>query len=113
MTTTLSFLFAAFSAVPVALLAQGSASKPAEPAATAPANPISSSQNMMYTMLSGTVVGAAQKMPEESYSFKPTPEVRSFGQLVGHLADSQYYFCGLAGSDSKPSRGIEKSTTSK
>ena len=27
---------------------------------------------------------AAEKMPEENYAFKPTPEIRSFGQLVGH-----------------------------
>jgi uncharacterized damage-inducible protein DinB len=64
-------------------------------------------------MLSGVVIAAAEKMPEENYSFKPTPEVRSFGQLVGHLADSQYFFCGLAGGDAKPAAGAEKSKTSK
>jgi uncharacterized damage-inducible protein DinB len=32
-------------------------------------------------------------MPEASYSFKPTPEVRSFGQLVAHVADDQYNLC--------------------
>jgi len=32
-------------------------------------------------------------MPEENYSFKPTPEVRTFGQLVGHVADASYMFC--------------------
>ena len=41
----------------------------------------------MYTMLSGVVVAAAEKMPEESYSFKPTPEVPSFGEPVGHVAE--------------------------
>ena len=29
-------------------------------------------------------------------SFKPTPEVRSFGHLVAHEADGQYEICGLA-----------------
>jgi uncharacterized damage-inducible protein DinB len=67
----------------------------------------------MYTMLSGVVIAAAEKMPEENYSFKPTPEVRSFGQLVGHLADSQYFFCALAAGETKPSAGIEKSKTAK
>ena len=67
----------------------------------------------MYTMLSGVVVAAARKMPEESYSFKPTPDVRSFGQLVGHLADSQYYFCALARGETKPAAGVEKSKTGK
>jgi uncharacterized damage-inducible protein DinB len=58
---------------------------------------MSASQNKMYTMLSRAVIAAAEKMPEGSYSFKPTPDVRSFGQLIGHLADSQYFFCSSVG----------------
>ena len=64
-------------------------------------------------MLSGVVIAAAEKMPEESYLFKPTPEVRTFGQLVGHLADSQYYFCSLAAGETTPTSDAEKSKTSK
>jgi uncharacterized damage-inducible protein DinB len=64
-------------------------------------------------MLSGVVIAAAEKMPEANYSFKPTPEVRSFGQLVGHLADSQYYFCSSVAGETAPASGIEKSKTSK
>lgn len=105
MTRRLSFLFAAFSVLPVAALAQA-------PAA-APANPISASHSKMYTLLSGVVIAAAEKMPEENYSFKPSPDVRSFGQLVGHLADSQYFFCALAAGETKPAGGVEKSKTSK
>ena len=96
MTRRLSFLLATLSAVPVAVLAQAPATAPVQPSPSAPANPISVSQNKMFTMLSGVVIAAAEKMPEESYSFKPTPDVRSFGQLVGHLADSQYFFCSSA-----------------
>jgi hypothetical protein len=40
----------------------------------------------------------AEQMPEESYSYKPTPEMRSFGQLVAHVADVQAQICsGVAG----------------
>jgi uncharacterized damage-inducible protein DinB len=46
-------------------------------------------------------------------TFKPTPDVRSFGQLVGHLADSQYFFCSSVAGETKPRSGIEKSKTSK
>jgi uncharacterized damage-inducible protein DinB len=104
-TSTTSFLFAALLAVPVGVLGQA-------PAA-ATANPISSSQSKMYTMLSGMVVAAAEKMPEENYSYRPTPDVRSFGQLVGHLADSQYYFCGLAAGETKSPPSAEKGKTGK
>src|SRR5260370_957859 len=87
-TKGLCFLFATLAAAPVALLAQGSA--------VTPDNPISESEKRVYAMLSSVVIAAAEKMPEASYSFEPTPEVRSFGQLVGHLADSNYFFCSGA-----------------
>lgn len=95
--------------LPLTLLAQQA---PA-PAATAPANPITASEKGLYTFMSNAVVRAAEKMPEENYSFKPTPEVRSFGQLVGHEADANYMFCALATGDTNPSKGIEKTKTSK
>ena len=97
-------------AVPVALLAQ-----PAPQAATAPpANPITVSEKGLYSFVSNSVIGAAVKMPEENYSFKPTPEVRSFGQLVGHVADANYMFCSQAAGEANPSKGsIEKTKTSK
>lgn len=111
MTTRLYLLLTALAAVPGAVLAQNSTS--AQAPAAAPASPISASQNKLYTLLSSVVIAAAEKMPEENYSFRPTPDVRSFGQLVGHLADSQYFFCSSVAGESKPPGGFEKSKTSK
>jgi uncharacterized damage-inducible protein DinB len=102
-------LFAALMALPVALLAQ---EKPqAQPAP--PANPITASEKGFYSFVSNAVLGAAQKMPEENYSFKPTPDVRSFGQLVGHVADASYSFCSQVTGEANPSKDIEKTKTSK
>lgn len=106
MTRNLSLLFAA-SVIPMTVFAQASTS------ISAPANPISTSESKMYTMLSAMVIAAAEKMPEANYSFKPAADVRTFGQLVGHVADSQYYFCSSAGAENPPSGGIEKSKTAK
>src|SRR5258708_29280268 len=103
-TKRLCFLFATLAAAPVVVLAQGSAA--------APDNPISDSEKRVYSMLSGVVIAAAEKMPEESYSFKPTPEVRTFGQLVAHLADSNYFFCSTVAGE-KPVSDAEKSKTKK
>src|SRR5271155_2019902 len=109
MNKRLSFVFAALMLVPVALLAQEKA--PAQ--STPPANPITASEKGFYGFVSGAVVAAAQKMPEENYSFKPTPEVRSFGQLVGHVADASYMFCSQASGEPNPTKYIEKTKTSK
>ena len=86
--------------------------KPAAPAAP-PANPITASEKGFYGFVSGAVVAAAQKMPEENYSFKPTPDVRSFGQLVGHVADASYMFCSQVTGEANPAKDIEKTKTSK
>ena len=85
----------------------------AQDAAAPPANPISASERGIYQIISGYVVAAAQKMPAENYSFKPTPDIRSFGQLVGHVADSEYGFCAEASGESIPVTGIEKSKVTK
>jgi uncharacterized damage-inducible protein DinB len=105
----LCFVFAALMAVPVALLGQEKSQAPATP----PANPITASEKGFYSFVSGAVVGAAEKMPEENYSFKPTPEVRNFGQLVGHVADASYMFCSQALGEANPAKDIEKTKTSK
>ncbi|WP_162601174.1 DinB family protein [Occallatibacter savannae] len=81
--------------------------------AASPANPITQSEKGLYNFIAGTIVGAAQKMPEENYSFKATPDVRSFGQLVGHVADANYMFCSMASGETNPSKNIEKTKTSK
>lgn len=104
----LCLAFTVLTAVPGALLGQQS-----QAPATPTANPITDSEKGLYSFVSGAAIGAAQKMPEENYSFKPTPEVRSFGQLVGHVADANYNFCALASGEPNPGKGIEKTKTSK
>lgn len=109
MNKTLCVLFAAVVGAAVAAFAQET---PAA-ATPAPANPISASEKGVYGYISGTVVAAAEKMPEENYSFKPTQDVRSFGQLVGHVADSQYFFCATAMGEAPQMKNVEKTKTTK
>jgi uncharacterized damage-inducible protein DinB len=52
-------------------------------------------------------------MPEENYSFKPVDTVRSYGQIVGHVADAQYTFCSIALGEKNPAPDIEHTKTSK
>lgn len=74
---------------------------------------LTGSARAMHTMVAGNVTKAAEKMPEEHYSFKPTPEVRSFGAIVAHVADAQYLFCSAVIGEKNPAPGIEKSKTTK
>lgn len=84
------------------------------PLAVAPqANPISTHNNFTYRMLQKIVLGAAEKTPEGKYAFKPTESVRSFGQIVGHMADAQYTFCSIARREKNPKLNVEKTRTTK
>ena len=56
---------------------------------------------------------AAAQMSEEDYAFKPTPEVRSFGQLLAHVADSNYFFCATVKGEEPPAGGVEKTKTTR
>ncbi|HTV00936.1 MAG TPA: DinB family protein [Luteitalea sp.] len=65
-------------------------------------------------MIKGNLVKSAAKMSEADYAFKPTPEVRSFGELVGHVANANYMICAAALGEKSPSTAnIEKTVTGK
>ena len=72
------FVLAATIAAPSAAMAQ------------APANPMQASLKAAFDGLKGNISKSAEKVGEDLYAFKPTPEVRSFGQLIGHIADAQF-----------------------
>ena len=59
------------------------------------------------------VAASAEKMPDASYGFKPTPEVRSFGELLGHLANEHYLLCSPLKGEKNPKADVdfEKKTT--
>lgn len=57
------------------------------------ANPLSADAKQMYTAVKNNLLKMAEKMPEEHYAFKASPDIRTFGQLVGHVADSQARTC--------------------
>jgi len=67
-------------------------------------NPLSEEAKFDYTVVKNLVIRAAEKVPETGYSFKPTPEVRSFGQLIGHITDDQYRYCSVVKGESKTSQ---------
>ena len=74
---------------------------------------VSGYPKMVQKQVTGWIERAAEKMPEEEYAFKPDPASRSFGQILGHIADADYLFCSTVLGESSPSPGIEKSKTTK
>jgi uncharacterized damage-inducible protein DinB len=67
----------------------------------------------LYESFRGWLVAAAQQMPEADYSFKPTPEVRSFGEILGHTAGANYMFCAAALGEENPNKTDYEKAASK
>ena len=85
----------------------------AQPPAVSAENPLTSWNKLAYARVKDILMRSAQKMPEENYGFKPVDTVRSYGQIVGHLADAQYLFCSIALGEKNPGLDIEHSKTTK
>src|SRR3954463_930584 len=58
-----------------------------------------------WTRVSRLVAASAEAMPAAGYAFKPTPDVRTFGQLIGHLAEEHYMMCAGAKGEKNPKEG--------
>ena len=56
-------------------------------------NPLSASLRKVFDDYSKNLVATAQIMPEDKYSFKPTPENMTFGKTIGHIADVNNAVC--------------------
>jgi uncharacterized damage-inducible protein DinB len=81
-------------------------------AAQAQAPPsVAASAKGAYNRIKTNFIKAAEKMPEENYSFKPVDAVETFGQRVAHIADPQIASCSALTGERKT--GTAKSKTSK
>lgn len=70
--------------LPVAAFAQ---------AAQTSKNPVSDAVRSILERSSKNMIGAADEMPADKYSFHPTPEQMTFGHLVVHMANSNNFLC--------------------
>jgi uncharacterized damage-inducible protein DinB len=69
----------------------------------AQSNPLSDEIRGGWTAIMRNILQSADKMPEQDYNFKPMGELRTFGELIGHVADFNYIFCGFVkGESNKP-----------
>jgi uncharacterized damage-inducible protein DinB len=76
----------------------------------AKAEPLGASVTSLYRSIRRNLVGAAEKMPEEHYGFRPSPDVRTFGEIIGHVANTQYNFCAPPLKEQNPNRANLETT---
>jgi hypothetical protein len=66
------------------------------PAQAPPAHLVEEVQRM-YTSVQNNIVAAAEQFPEDKFTWQPTPEVRSWARLIGHLIDDNNGACWQLG----------------
>jgi hypothetical protein len=59
-------------------------------------NPLIAETKGAYNSIKDYLTRAAAAMPEANYGFQPTPDIRTFGALLGHIADHQMLYCSTA-----------------
>ena len=68
-----------------------------------------------YAMLKKYIMGSAEKMPAEHFSFRPSPDVRTYAGLFGHTMQAQFGYCSTVKGAPNPTAGkeLEKIVTDK
>jgi uncharacterized damage-inducible protein DinB len=65
----------------------------------------------MHATIRRNIAEAAENVPAGDYTFRPTPQVRSFGEVLGHIANANFLFCSLAkGAPSPSTANLERLT---
>jgi len=94
------------------------------PAAQAPAAqaapPVGPTEPLSRVLFSGynaqkmNLTQSADKVSEADYAFQPTKDVRTFGQLLAHTANSQFSLCAGAKGEPNPNKDdFEKTAMTK
>ncbi len=91
-----------------------SCQQPAPPPPPAPDVAAVATIRQAWSEVAENIMLAAEQLPEERYDYRPAPTVRSFGELIGHMAGAQDLFCGTVLQEETGSEGaVEESATTK
>ena len=71
---------------------------------------LSNEARQAWSRTKGNLIGAAEKMDEANYDFKPAPESQSFKVLVAHTADSAMGTCSAFNGERKQLGAAAKTT---
>lgn len=64
------------------------------PAAMFGQNAMASEVQTRYAAVKANIIKSADNMPAENYSYKPTPDIRTFARVVNHVTEAQLHSCG-------------------
>lgn len=100
MSRCLTVLFALALAPTLVVAADEASTTAAEPTTS----PLLAHSRSVFDGVSTILTLSAEMMPEASYDFRPSEDVRSFGEILAHVVDAQYAFCTIARGEEDPER---------
>jgi uncharacterized damage-inducible protein DinB len=65
-------------------------------------NPLTNTLSIFRRNMQDKIMKSAEAMPESKYSYRPTPDVRSFAEILNHVADISYFLCSNAKGEAPP-----------
>jgi uncharacterized damage-inducible protein DinB len=71
-------------------------------------NPLTTTLSIFRSNMQDKIMKSAEMMPEAKYSYRPTKDVRSFGEIVTHLADISYTLCSNVKGEKPFAMGVGK-----
>jgi uncharacterized damage-inducible protein DinB len=97
------------------LMAAGVMARPVQAQSAGGANPIASAVRAAWDGAKRNLVQSAEVMPESGYVFRPVDSVRTFGQILAHVAGANYVFCSAAKGEKTPfaEEAFEKTATTR
>src|SRR5688572_18556743 len=76
-----------------------------------PADPLSAALKRQWDGIALNLKESAEKVPAERYSFRPSPDVKTFAGEMGHAANTHYFFCARIKGEANPNKiDYEKET---
>ena len=79
-----------------------------------PSDPLSKVIFSSYNTQKLNLTQSAEKVSEADFAFQPTKEVKTFGQILAHVANTQFSYCAIAKGEPNPNKDdFEKTATTK
>ena len=94
--------------VSVSVLASLANAQQGMPNPTMAPNPLTTTLSIFRSNMQDKIMNSADEMPEAKYSYRPTKEVRSFAEILIHLADISYILCSNAKGEATPGSAAAK-----
>jgi uncharacterized damage-inducible protein DinB len=73
-------------------------------------NPLTKTLSIFRSNMQDKIMKSAETMPESKYAYRPTKDVRSFAEILTHVADISYYLCANAKGEAPPAPAMGKSS---